>query len=401
MVRRTRKTIVVVGNGMVGQRFCEMLVEFDAERDFEIVTFCEESRPAYDRVQLTKYFEHRSAEKLALAEPDWHHKNGVHLFVGDLATMIDRERKIVHSIQGRQIGYDFLVLATGSAPFVPPVPGVDKKGIFVYRTIEDLDRIIAYGEKVKKAAVIGGGLLGLEAAKAAYDLGLETHVVEFASRLMPRQIDEAGSRVLVGKINALGVQVHLNKNTKEFLGNGKLEGMAFADGSELDVKMVIVSAGIKPRDELARACGLNVGQRGGVVVDEQLRTSDPSILAIGEVALFNGMIYGLVAPGYDMAEIAAANFTGQERKFAGADMSTKLKLMGVDVASFGNAFADEKSAKAITYEDPFKGNYKKLLFNPEGTNLLGGILVGDASEYATLSALAKSGRPLPVPPANC
>jgi nitrite reductase (NADH) large subunit len=398
MVRRARKTIVVIGNGMVGQRFVEKLVEFDTARAFEIVTFCEEPRPAYDRVQLTKYFEHRSAEKLALAEPDWHAKNGVHLFVGDRATAIDREKRIVRSSQGREIGYDYVVLATGSAPFVPPVPGVDKTGVFVYRTIEDLDRIIAYGEKAKKAAVIGGGLLGLEAAKAAYDLGLETHVVEFATRLMPRQIDDAGSKVLVGKINALGVQVHLNKNTKAFLGNGKVEGMTFADGGELDVKMVVVSAGIKPRDELARSCGLDVGQRGGVVVDERLRTSDPHIFAIGEVALFNGMIYGLVAPGYEMAEIAAANFVGEVRAFKGADMSTKLKLMGVDVASFGNAFADEKGARAITFEDPFKGTYKKLLFDPEGTKLLGGILVGDATDYGSLSALAKSDKPLPGSP---
>ena len=398
MIRPARKTVVVIGNGMVGQRFCEKLVEFDTAGAYEVVTFCEEPRAAYDRVQLTKYFEHRSADKLAIADPDWHKRNGVRLFVGDRATEIDRTNKVVRSVQGREIAYDVVVLATGSAPFVPPVPGVDKKGVFVYRTIEDLDRIIAYGENAKTAAVIGGGLLGLEAAKAAYDLGLETHVVEFASRLMPRQIDEAGSKVLVGKISALGVTVHLNKNTKEFLGNGKVEGMSFAEGADLDVKMVVVSAGIKPRDELARTCGLTVGQRGGVVVDDRLCTSDPDIFAIGEVALFGGMIYGLVAPGYDMAEIAAANLTGQERAFTGADMSTKLKLMGVDVASFGNAFADEKGARAITFEDPFRGTYKKLLFNPEGTHLLGGILIGDASEYATLSVLAKSGKPLPVAP---
>jgi nitrite reductase (NADH) large subunit len=393
-----RQTIVVIGNGMVGQRFCEKLVEFDAGRAFDIVTFCEEPRAAYDRVQLTKYFEHRSAAKLAIAEPDWHEKNGVNLFVGDRVTSIDRERKRVQSAQGRDISYDYIVLATGSAPFVPTVPGIDKAGIFVYRTIEDLDRIIAYGESVKTAAVIGGGLLGLEAAKASFDLGLETHVVEFAPRLMPRQIDEAGSRVLVGKINALGVQVHLNKNTKEVLGNGKVEGMSFADGSELDAKMIVVSAGIKPRDELARDCGLEVGQRGGVVVNESLQTSDPAVFAIGEVALFGGMIYGLVAPGYDMAEIAARNLVGEERKFTGADMSTKLKLMGVDVASFGNAFPDDKSSKAIVFEDPFKGTYKKLLFNSDGTKLLGGILVGDASEYTTLSVLAKSGSVLPSAP---
>jgi nitrite reductase (NADH) large subunit len=395
-----QKTIVVIGNGMVGHRFCERLLEYDAGKTCRMVTFCEEPRPAYDRVNLTKYFDHRKAEKLALTTTAWYAENGIELFVGDRATEIDRTKRIVRSARGREIPYDTVVLATGSVPFVPPVPGIDKKGVFVYRTIEDLDEIIAYGQGVRKAAVIGGGLLGLEAAKATYDLGLETHVVEFASRLMPRQIDDLGSRVLVDKINALGVTVHLNKNTKEITGNGKVEGMAFADGPELDVKMVVVSAGIKPRDELARTCGLMVGQRGGVVVDNHLRTSDPDIYAIGEVALYGGMIYGLVAPGYEMAEIAAANLAGQVRVFKGADMSTKLKLMGVDVASFGDCFADPKTAKAITYEDPFKGTYKKLLFTPDGSRLLGGILVGDATEYGVLSMLAKSSESLPMSPGD-
>src|SRR5579871_5859044 len=400
VVRKQTKTVVVIGNGMVGHRFCERLLDFDADQQFQIVTFAEEPRPAYDRVNLTKYFEHRRAEKLALAMPQWYADRGICLHLGDRVTEIDRAQRVVRSARGREVAYDYVVLATGSAPFVPPVPGIDKEGVFVYRTIEDLERIIAYGATVRKAAVIGGGLLGLEAAKAVYDLGLETHIVEFAPRLMPRQIDDAGSRVLVGKISALGVQVHLNKNTKEILGNGRVEGMAFADGAQLDVQMIIVSAGIKPRDELARACGLTVGQRGGVVVDDQLRTSDPDILAIGEVALHGGMIYGLVAPGYEMAEIAAANVAGQTRVFQGADLSTKLKLMGVDVASFGNCFADEKTARSITYEDPFKGSYKKLLFNLEGTRLLGGILVGDASEYGGLSMLAKSSEPLSMTPSE-
>ena len=420
MNRSERKTVVVIGNGMVGHRFCERLVALDADRAYHIITFAEEPRPAYDRVNLTKYFEHRQADKLSLATLDWYAEKGITLHLGDRAIEIDRSRKIVRSSQGREIPYDVIVLATGSAPFVPPVPGVDKKGVFVYRTIEDLERIIHYGEKVKKAAVIGGGLLGLEAAKATLDLGLETHVVEFAPRLMPRQIDDAGSKVLVNRINALGVQVHLNKNTREILGNGKVEGMAFTDGQELDAKMIVVSAGIKPRDDLARACGLMVGQRGGVVVDEHLRTSDPDIYAIGEVALYGGMIYGLVAPGYEMAEIVASNLAirkdegGRMKdekcndssfilppsslRFTGADMSTKLKLMGVDVASFGDCFADETKARAITYEDPFKGTYKKLLFSHDGTRLLGGILVGDASDYGTLALLAKSAAPLPMAP---
>jgi nitrite reductase (NADH) large subunit len=392
------KTVVVIGNGMVGHRFCERMVESDADRDYQIVTFCEEPRPAYDRVHLTEYFAHRDVDRLLLARREWYDESGITLFVGDRAEAIDRGRRVVRSARGREVAYDAVVLATGSAPFVPQVPGVDKGGVFVYRTIEDLEQIIGYAKRSKRAAVIGGGLLGLEAAKAVYDLGLETHVVEFAPRLMPRQLDDAGSGALLGKIQAMGVCVHLNKNTKEFLGNGRVEAMSFADGGRLDVDMVVISAGIRPRDELARACGLQVGPRGGVVVDDELRTSDPDIFAIGEVALHRNMIYGLVAPGYEMADVVASHLGGRGRVFAGFDLSTKLKLMGVDVASFGDSSADAKSARPITFEDPFTGVYKKLLFSPDGTRLVGGILVGDASDYGTLLAHYKNGGPLPVAP---
>ncbi|MBI3838571.1 MAG: nitrite reductase small subunit NirD [Planctomycetia bacterium] len=394
-----KKTIVVIGNGMVGHRFCERMIEFDVERRYQIVTFCEEARAAYDRVGLTQFFAHRDAEKLMLANLEWYRQRDVRLYVGDRATKIDRERRVVLSGQGREIAYDFVVLATGSYPFVPEVPGIKNLGVFVYRTIDDLEQIIAYSQRAKRAAVIGGGLLGLEAAKAAYDLGLETHVVEFADRLMPRQVDDAGSKLLVRKIEELGVRVHLNKTTKEVLGDGRVEGLAFVDGEKLDVDMIIVSAGIRPRDELARDCGLNVSPRGGVAVDGCLRTSDFDIYAIGEVALYRNMIYGLVAPGYEMAETAAFNFTnGSKRVFTGADMSTKLKLMGVDVASFGNYLASESVARPITYEDPFAGVYKKLFFSIDGKRLMGGILVGDASDYGTLLMLSKSEDALPMSP---
>jgi nitrite reductase (NADH) large subunit len=394
------KTIVVIGHGMVGHRFCERLIEFDTGRNYRMVTFCEEPRAAYDRVGLTQFFGHRDAEKLMLARLDWYQQQGIRLHIGDRANLIDRKRRVVRSDKGREVRYDHIVLATGSYPFVPQVPGITHQGVFVYRTIEDLEAIIAYGQHAKRAAVIGGGLLGLEAAKAAYDLGLETYVVEFASRLMPRQVDDIGSKVLVQKIEELGVQVHLNKSTKQVLGDGKVEGLEFVDGTKLDVDMVIVSAGIRPRDELARECGLDVSQRGGVVVDNLLRTSDPDIFAVGEVALHGNMIYGLVAPGYDMAEIVARNLCGDERSFSGADMSTKLKLMGVDVASFGNPFVDPGVSKSITYEDPFGGTYKKLAFSPGGDRLLGGILVGDASDYGKLLMLYKSDKPLPVAPSD-
>jgi nitrite reductase (NADH) large subunit len=395
---RPKKTIVVIGNGMVGHRFCEKLVEFDQAREYRIVTFCEEPRAAYDRVGLTSFFAHRDAEQLMLARRDWYEQHGIELHIGDRASKIDRKAKVVHSDRGQKVPYDYIVLATGSYPFVPNVPGIQNLGVFVYRTLQDLQAIIAYAPKAKRAAVIGGGLLGLEAAKAAYDLGLETHVVEFAPRLMPRQIDDAGSRVLVKKIESLGVKVHLNKGTKEVLGEKGVSGLLFNDGEKLDVEMIIVSAGIRPRDDVAKECGLQVGERGGVMVNEALQTSDPDIFAVGEVALHHGMIYGLVAPGYTMAEIVAANLTGDRRIFGGADMSTKLKLMGVDVASFGDYEAKPEKAQPLTFEDPFTGIYKKLLFTHDGKRLLGGILVGDASDYANLLMLAKSGEPLPCSP---
>ena len=393
-----RKTIVVIGNGMVGLRFCEKLVEFDTAKQYRIVTFCEEPRAAYDRVGLTSFFAHRDAQKLMLARMEWYKENGVELHLGDRACEIDREDKIVRSTKGVEIAYDSVVIATGSFPFVPPVSGVDKQGVFVYRTIEDLEHIIEYSKKSKRCAVIGGGLLGLEAAKAAYDLGLETHVIEFAPRLMPRQIDEAGSRILVQKIEQLGVTVHLNRGTSEISGNGHVEQMKFNDESTLDVDMIIVSAGIRPRDDIARDCDLDVGERGGIQVNDRLQTSDPDIYAIGECALHGGMVYGLVAPGYDMAETVAANLTGGDQHFSGTDLSTKLKLMGVDVASFGDYESGPDKATPLSFEEPFSGVYKKLLFSLDGKRLLGGILVGDAADYGTLLIMSKTDQDLPCPP---
>lgn len=393
-----RQSVVVIGNGMVGQRFCERLVEYDTPGQYRIITFCEEPRAAYDRVGLTSFFAHRDAEQMMIARREWYADHGVELHLGDRANSIDRKKHRVRSDKGVEIAYDHIVMATGSIPFVPPVPGIDKLGVFVYRTIEDLQHIITYAGKSKRCAVLGGGLLGLEAAKAAFDLGLETHVVEFAPRLMPRQVDETGSRILVGKIEQLGVKVHLGKSTKEIQGQGRVERIVFGDGGTLDVDMIIVSAGIRPRDDLAKQSGLELGERGGIRVNDHLQTSDERIYAIGECALHSGMIYGLVAPGYDMADVVAANLTGHDRRFAGADLSAKLKLMGVEVASFGNYEPQPDKALPLAFEDPFEGVYKKLLFSKDGSKLLGGILVGDASEYATLLRLAKSDGPLSCKP---
>jgi nitrite reductase (NADH) large subunit len=391
------ETIVVIGNGMVGHRFVEKLVEYDIDHRYRLVTFCEEPRAAYDRVGLSKFFAHQDAQQLMLADPAWYTAKGVTLYVGEKAAQIDRDRKVVVSANGREIPYDHVVLATGSSPFVPPAPGINKQGVLVYRTIEDSEQMIAYGKQSKKCAVIGGGLLGLEAAKACVDMGLETHVIEFASRLMPRQLDENGSKMLLKQIEQLGVIVHLNTGTKEVLGEDRVSGLLFNDGQSLDVDMVVVSAGIRPRDELARSCGIEVGQRGGVVVNDTLQTSDPAITAIGEVALVRGMIYGLVAPGYEMADALARNFTGESKTFTGADLSTKLKLMGVDVASFGSYEQPADAARSIVFEDPVGGIYKKLVVSLCGTKLLGGMLVGDASDFMKLLSITRKGAPLDCP----
>jgi nitrite reductase (NADH) large subunit len=389
--------IVVVGNGMVGYKFCEkLLAKRKTEREFSITVFGEEPRSAYDRVHLSEYFAGKSADDLSLAPLEWYAENGIRLFLSDPVVDIDREEKLVRSHHGHVVHYDYLIMATGSGAFVPSVPGVEKEGVFVYRTIEDLELILSYARKAKRGAVLGGGLLGLEAAKALLDLGMEeAHVVEFAPRLMPRQIDEPGSRMLQSQLEALGLNIHLSKSTQEIKGEDCIRGLQFDDNTFLDVDMLVISAGIRPRDELARIAGLETHARGGIVVDNQLRTSDPSIFAIGECALAHHMIYGLIAPGYEMADVVVTLLAGGMKEFQPFDMSTKLKLIGTDVASFGDAFIEEPACKTIRYENKAKGVYKRINVSPDGKTLLGGILVGDAEQYNMLLQTCKSKAILP------
>lgn len=391
--------IVVIGNGMVGYKLCEKLTSTAADKEFQVTVFGEEPWPAYDRVHLSAYFSGATADDLLMAPRDWYREHGIDLRSNELIVRIDRHEKQVISHTGRETSYDKLILATGSAAFVPSIPGVEKKGVFVYRTLEDLEAILAYGKKAKSAAVLGGGLLGLEAAKAVLDMGLKAHVVEFASRLMPRQLDPAGSSLLREKLEQLGIAVHVNKNTQRIEGNGKLTGLHFSDGSTLAVDMLVISAGIKPRDELAKECGLATAPRGGIVVNEYLKTSDPDIYAIGEAASFQEMVYGLVAPGYEMATQVVNQLMGREpRPFTGFDMSTKLKLIGVDVASFGDAFGELEPSQSIVFEDKTKGIYKRINISKDKKRLLGGILVGDASRYNQLWQMVQNELPLPQEP---
>lgn len=391
------KKLVVIGNGMVGHRLLESLVAAKAE--YEITVLCAEPRPAYDRVQLSAYFSGKSADDLSMVKPGFFDMHGITLHLNCSAVSIDRARKIITTSQGQELDYDKLVLATGSYPFVPPVPGHDREACLVYRTIEDLEAITAAGNTSKTGVVIGGGLLGLEAAKALRDLGLETHVVEFASRLMAVQLDDAGGLILRKKIDALGVTVHTGKNTKEIIkGDTARHRMVFTDGSHLETDLIVFSAGIRPQDALARQAGLDIGPRGGIVINNQCQTSDPDIYAIGECALWNGKIFGLVAPGYQMAQAVANQLTDKEGLFAGADMSTKLKLMGVDVASLGDALCASPGARAYSFVDERKQIYKKLVVSEDGKLLLGGILVGDAADYGTWLQMMLNAMPLPEHP---
>jgi nitrite reductase (NADH) large subunit len=388
--------VVVIGNGMVGYKFCEKLVKKNSAGDISIVVFGEEVRPAYDRVHLSEYFAGKSADDLSLASKEWYSDNGIVLHLSDPVVSIDREKKTVYSHAGITESYDYLILATGSAAFVPPIPGVEKEGVFIYRTIEDLELMTKWAKKSKKGAVIGGGLLGLEAAKAMLDLGVtDTQVIEFAPRLMPRQIDDAGSRLLQSKLQDLGLTIHTSKNTTAINGDEAITSMSFSDDSSFDVDMLVISAGIKPRDELAKNAALEVGPRGGITVNDNLQTSDPFIFAIGECALHKGMIYGLVAPGYEMAEVVVTNLTGGERSFTGFDMSTKLKLIGVDVASFGDPFVSGEGIRSIVFDDSVKGVYKRINVSADGKELLGGILVGDAEQYNMLLQTCKNKVVLP------
>jgi nitrite reductase (NADH) large subunit len=381
----TKPNLVVIGNGMVGHRFLEKAHEYQLTEKYHIISFCEEIRPAYDRVHLSDFFSSKSASELSLVEPGFFDKTGIEIHLGDNVVNIDREKKTVFSKQGRELPYDKLILATGSYPFVPPVPGHDREGCFVYRTIEDLEALVQAGNTAKIGTVVGGGLLGLEAANALKQMGLETHVVEFSPRLMALQIDEMGGTLLKRKIEELGVQVHTSKNTTEISdGEHTKHKMLFSDGEELETDIVLFSAGIRPRDQLARECGLELGQRGGIIINNQCLSSDESIYAIGECALWNSQIFGLVAPGYQMAETVAATLAGQELQFEGADMSTKLKLLGVDVASIGDAHGNTEGAKSYSIIDEPNGVYKKLVVSEDGTELLGSILIGDADDYGTL-----------------
>ena len=390
--------IVVIGHGMVGHKFVETLAQ-EARPDVRVTVLGEEPRPAYDRVHLSEFFSRKSADELSLVEPGFFEREDVVLRLNAKVVSVDCDARSVTLASGERVGYDKLVLATGSYPFVPPVPGADRKDCFVYRTIEDLEAMQECGARSRSGVVVGGGLLGLECAKALRDMGLAAHVVEFAPRLMAVQVDDPGARVLRARIEELGVGVHTQKNTLAIIdGDEGTHRMQFADGSHLDTDMIVFSAGIRPRDELARKAGLAIGSRGGVVIDSRCLSTDPHVYAIGECALWNGQLFGLVAPGYDMARTCARHILGLDAAFAGADMSTKLKLMGVDVASIGDAHGATPGSRSYQFLDERKQVYRKIVTSECGKYLLGAVLVGDAAAYGSLLQAALNRIELPEAP---
>ncbi|BBO28244.1 nitrite reductase large subunit [Alteromonas sp. I4] len=397
MTSSSQQRIVIVGNGMVGHHFVEQLI--NSQHDCHITVLSGEGRLAYDRVYLSSYFAGKTAEDLAMTTPETYQEWGVDARVNARVSDIDRTAKVVTLESGETFEYDKLVLATGSYPFVPPIPGNDQPHCLVYRTIEDLEAISASSAQSKVGVVVGGGLLGLEAANALKQAGLETHVVEFAPQLMAVQLDLMGGDQLRTKIEDLGVQVHTQKATQEIVaGEHCRYRMNFSDGSFLETDLILFSAGIRPSDQLGRSSELAMGERGGIVINNQCQTSDPDIYAIGECALWDNRIYGLVAPGYAMARAAVANLTGGEGEFAGADMSTKLKLMGVEVGSIGDAHAKTPGALVYTYHNQPDGIYKKLVIDPSKTHVIGAVLVGDTSDYDTLLQYALNEIAVPEAP---
>jgi nitrite reductase (NADH) large subunit len=394
----------MVGHGMVGHRLVEALRARDTDGSWQITVLAEETDAAYDRVGLTSYTESWDRTLLALPGNDYAGDEQVRLLLNARVTEIDRATKSVLTADGQRHRYDALVLATGSYAFVPPVPGHDLPGCHVYRTLDDLDAIRAAAERARDGGhdtagvVIGGGLLGLEAANALRQFGLQTHVVEMMPRLMAQQIDEGGGALLARMVTELGISVHVGTGTESIQTAQRPDGTAstqvrLADGEIIDAGVVIFAAGIRPRDELAAAAGLTLAERGGVLTDLSCQTSDPNIYAVGEVAAIGGRCYGLVGPGYTSAEVVVDRLLGGAAEFGEADMSTKLKLLGVDVASFGDAIGATENCLEVAVNDAVSRTYAKLVLSDDAKTLLGGVLVGDASSYGVLRPMVGSELP--------
>ena len=396
--------IVVIGGGMTGHRFAARMQSQDPTGDWTLTVIGEETQHPYDRVHLSDWFGHRRAEMLALDTGVWADPR-ITLVTGDAAESVDRSAHTVTCASGTVHEYDRLVLATGSWAWAPRAEGKDLPGSFSYRTIDDVESLAAWvaergealGREVR-GVVVGGGVLGLEAAAALQDLGARSTVVEFADRLMAVQLDDGGGEMLRLLIQDKGIEVRTGVGATAFrpAEDGAIGTAELTDGSELPADVVVFSTGIRPRDRIGREAGLAVGERGGIVVGESCQTSDPDIWAIGECASFDGVCAGLIAPGNDMADVVADRFLGGTRTHQRGEDGTKLKGVGVDAAAFGDVNAMTPDALEVSFVDPVHRQYRKLVMSDDATTLLGGVFVGDISLYSQLRPL--TGRALGADP---
>ncbi|CAI7643140.1 unnamed protein product [Penicillium pancosmium] len=427
--------IVIVGLGMVAISLIEKIIKQDTARRFDILVIGEEPHVAYNRVGLSSYFEHRKIEDLYLEPKEWYgsfKERGFDHHLNTRVTNVDPVNKTVSTCTGDVISYDLLVLATGSDAVLPTrTPGYDAKGIFVYRTINDLERLIDFAadHKGETAVTVGGGLLGLEAAKAMTDLEDFGNVklIDRNEWVLARQLDGDAGSLVTRKIRELGLDVLHQKRVAAVTtdNDNNVTGVTFEDGEHIECCCICFAIGVRPRDELGESAGILSGARGGFIIDESLRTSVPDIYAVGECASWENQTFGIIAPGIEMADVLAYNLThpgDDPKRFTRPDLSTKLKLLGVDVASFGDFFADrdgpkflpgkrpsiagleivetESPVKALTYRDPFGGVYKKYIFTMDGKFLLGGMMIGDTSDYIKLNQMVKAQKALEVPPSQ-
>jgi nitrite reductase [NAD(P)H] large subunit len=408
VVERSRESLIVIGNGMAGARVVEEILARAPER-FEITMFGDEPCGNYNRIQLSGVLgRFKDPTEIMLNGFEWYEQNQIRLHAGVRAERINpRERIVV----GRPVRngkttsveleepYDKLILATGSRPFVPPIEGTDKGGIFVFRTIDDCGAIASWASESKQAVVIGGGLLGLEAARGLLTHGVSVTVVEVAPHLMVQQLDAAAAAILKQRMEAMGVRVLLDKLTTRVLGNGRVEALEFKDGAVLDADMVVISCGIRPNAEIAKAAGLSVDR--AVLVDDQLRTSNPYIFAVGECTEHRGRTYGLVEPLYEQAKVLADVITeaNREARYEGSRLATTLKVMGVDLMSLGEVngqVAAAAESEVVVHSEPSRGLYHKLVVR-EG-KLAGAIVLGSTASMGLLMRMFKRNEPVPEQP---
>ena len=396
-----KQKLVVIGNGMAGARTVEEILARGGGEQFEITMFGDEPYGNYNRILLSNVLNgSQDAADIFLNPLEWYTENSVKLHAPAKITQIDRARKEVHSDDGQITAYDKLLIATGSRPFVPPMEGLEtpegdpKHGVFVFRTLDDCHKIAGYATKCRKAAVIGGGLLGLEAARGLINYGVEVHVIHLSGHLMNQQLDPAAGTILRNVMEKMGIHVHTMKATTRILGDDSVTGLEFKDGTVLDCDMVVISTGIKPNAEIGAACGLTVER--AIVTDNQMRSvDDPDVYVVGECAQHRGRVYGLVAPLWEMGTVLADHITGRNPNAAyhGSKIATKLKVMGVELASMGVTEPENERDEVVTFAEPKRGTYKKLIIR-DGV-LIGAMMLGDLSKVAYLMQAFDRGTPLP------